>query len=349
MDKENESMSLAERLMEKKVNNKKVNSYNNKEIDKKRDFFELYNELYRKNKHYLNQLRKREVKRNNKIVSAIILFLIIMLLAYFFNELFFQIIAFTILFSMIPAIIIITVLRFKRRFSTNKKVTFDKEFKERIVRPIIQNLLPNSNIVFEYGLSSKVYEYCSHEEYDTYSSSNYIESAIKISDDTNFDTTLHICNVKTKKEIKNGEDTRLKTVFDGMLATLELPKKFNGELRVLRNNSIYNNSVHKLEMDMGEFEKTFDIHTNNKINTMQWLTSDTMSEILNLLNKYNFNIEFCIVDNLLVIRFFIKNEIENMLIGNQLYLDRVKTYIKQLEKVIEITSYIVKSYNEVEL
>ena len=102
-------------------------------------------------------------------------------------------------------------------------------------------------------------------------------------------------------------------------------------------------------MDSEEFEKSFDVLSENKILAMQILTADVMESLISFKNKYDIDFEIVLMNNKIYLRFFVSNMFEPQIFGNSMDKELIYTYYIILDFVVEITEKINKVINDVNL
>lgn len=345
------NLSFKERILQSKHDD--TESKSNEELNTKQDFTKLYINLYKENYYYLEKIRRREIRKASKVFLIIVAITILIFILYNKSGLkdslsilgYFWI----IVIGLIAILTSFKVITNPNSRNSKGEVKFISEFKNRIIRPIIQNVLPNSNIYFESGISSKYYDISSQNAYNEYVSGNLIKTKLEINSKEKFSTDVSICDVKTilVDEDEDGHERR-KVTFNGMFSMVSLPKNFNGNMNLMKNQGIFFNNNNKLEMDMTEFENVFDIETDNKISTMQWLTSDIMTGFLRLYRKSGILFEFGIRQDILCIKFYTNNLLDNNIFKSKMSLEDMKQYNKNLEIIKEIIEYLVSTYSFVD-
>ena len=83
-----------------------------------------------------------------------------------------------------------------------------------------------------------------------------------------------------------------------------------GDVLFSINNNYSKNKIdmlqnNRVEMDSSEFEKHFNVYSENKIVAMQVLTSDVMMILLEFYNKYKIDYEILLRDKKIYLRFFV--------------------------------------------
>ncbi|MBQ4030835.1 MAG: DUF3137 domain-containing protein [Bacilli bacterium] len=89
-------------------------------------------------------------------------------------------------------------------------------------------------------------------------------------------------------------DTHTTTVFNGLFMEVNMGYSIGTRMSITKNYDI-GIGKSKLEMDSGEFEKCFNVYTDDKVKSMQLLTSDVMEifkQMYASTDKYGFDVSF---------------------------------------------------------
>ena len=125
--------------------------------------------------------------------------------------------------------------------------------------------------------------------FDRYSSEDMITATITGND--NKKTTIRFAEVHTERESRDKDGhTTYTTIFCGLAGMMNLNKDIGTKIYI-RNNALFNSlSNNRVKMDMTEFEKRFDVECEDKILAVRLLTSDVMTEMLDLYNKFKYSL-----------------------------------------------------------
>ena len=157
---------------------------------------------------------------------------------------------------------------------------------------------------------------------------------------------IHTTREETYKDSDGNTRTRTVTVFSGMFGKIYIGKSINNELRITENSIM--RTKQKVNMDSQEFEKYFDVYSTNNIVTMQLLTHDVMSLLVDFRKIFKFPFEVVIKNNMLYVRLHVgamfegninKNEIVDKKIVERYFniLDFINVLTKEIIKVVEET------------
>ena len=184
---------------------------------------------------------------------------------------------------------------------------FVAKYKQLVVPEFVKLLNPNVIYSPEKGILKRAYEDGQFEGFEYYNSEDYISGYIN-------DYKFEMANVCTKKSNVTQEGKREFVVdFQGLYAIMPLPETKGIEL-YLRND--YKDTYKALsqlitedfdslysKMDSSEFEKSFDVYTNNKDFASKIFTQDIMKLMVEYKKQINIPFEFTIKNNHFYIRF----------------------------------------------
>lgn len=106
--------------------------------------------------------------------------------------------------------------------------------------------------------------------------------------------------LKTSGDLNNSENN---ICYEGCFVRIHSKVNSNLYLRINRNiEKLYSSNKYRVEMDSTEFEKYFDVFTNDKIETMRILTHDIMDEIIDFA-RYGIPFELVIKDDNIYLKF----------------------------------------------
>ncbi len=236
-------------------------------------------------------------QRNLKIGIFLVLTIILIFLIIFIPSSS----SFTFIIGFLYIIFLFLLIQFH---SKNYKLFYKKN--------IINDLIKSYDDSFRYlpniGISSNLYKDAEFEQYfDRYTSEDSISGNFQ----NKFPFTM--AEVKTENETKDSKGrSSYTTIFKGLFIHITLDKQIPAKIHIRKNSliktkfSLFNFKINKLErveMDSPDFEKVYDVYSNNNIITMQFFTSSHMQMIMDFKKKYKIYPEFTIKNNSLYLRF----------------------------------------------
>ena len=272
-------------------------------------FEELYSEIEKNNANKFDDAIKRanEESKRNKIISLILCIIIDIILFKLLNNSDVNQVSITNNFfsslTMIFPLVIVDVMIFAIIhviFSKNKR-EYTRLFKENIISVFIANFYDDLFYNPKSRIAQSIYDAARYNEYyNRYESEDYFRA--KILNKYN----MEMAEVKTEKvETHRGSDGKTRTEthlkFHGLFARVEMEKSLQTSLQIRGNHEVAFGK--RVNMDSGEFEKYFDVASDNKIITMQVLTHDVMEMLINFKQQLNIKFDISIYGNQMYLRF----------------------------------------------
>ena len=272
-----------------------------------------------------------KTKKKALIVTIIIFIIGIILSIWSSNPLF-----------IIPTLII-CFLAYLKMMKSKKRENY---YKERIINSIVNNYPEYSLKYVVHGrMSEMLYDEGNFEDYDKYSSEDLIVGTMENK------YNLTIAEVKTEKvEYDSEGNTNWITCFIGIIGVVQLDKTIPGNIKI-EKNSTFSFENKKVELDSSEFEKYFDVISDNKMLTMQLLTADTMENLVELIQRDVFKLngrfpEIKIKENKIYVRISTLNLFEANLAKNMLDYKNVKEQYELLDSTLSILKDITTKLEE---
>ena len=144
---------------------------------------------------------------------------------------------------------------------------------------------PNNKVIYDEANFDKKYSII---KFNSAWSMNYGNHVFRI-----FDVLTEIPS--------NSKENNYKTLFKGLFGVITLSHNFNCEI-IVNSESETHGKSELINIDSLDFDKTFNVYTNNKQAAMQLLTHDVMDKLLNMKNR-GFKFEFRIINDKLYCRF----------------------------------------------
>lgn len=308
----------------------------------KESFGELYSRLYRENFNELEALRK-EAKKSSLVVIFIILGLFILVPLFP--------VLFPIVFIGIPIAIFIGIVKTN---NTNNKIstrgkTYSEVFKEKIVGPIIENAFSEAQYNAKSGISQLDYNRARYKEgYDRFHSEDLVIAPLRIKDEIT--TFITFSEVHTERVSTDSEGHKqVSTVFHGLAGSFLLPKSIEKNIFIRSNGRISRANKNKVNMDMSEFEKLFDVECQDNILAMRILTADVMSAMVELYQQYKYRFEISITNDTVYMRLRTGPVFEPNIFGNSMEYKQLEKYYLILRAITNIASQVYDTINRLEI
>ena len=170
-------------------------------------------------------------------------------------------------------------------------------------KDVIGTLVKEIDANLEYSKNYNVYETEAHYRDAMFLGNDfsYLKSDDCISG--TIDNGFLILSDVVLKMSGNANNYENNTCYEGCFVRIHSKVNSNLYLRINRNiEKLYSSNKFRVEMDSTEFEKYFDVFTNDKIETMRILTHDIMDEIIDFA-RYGIPFEIVIKDDNIYIKF----------------------------------------------
>ena len=276
-----------------------------------------------------DELRKKNKKIN---LITILILLIIDILVLFILK-----ISTNSIFSIIMADVFIYIIIYVI-FEGRDISQFNNDYKENVISKMLENFITNLDYVPSKRMPSYIYDEAKYGGYyNKYSSDDYLEGSINGQKIIMADLLVQEETTHTDSDGIETSDT--KTIFNGLFGKIELNKSINSNLKITRNHGISLFNKNKIEMDSYDFEKTFNVYSDNNIIAMRLLTADIQEDILDLYNKYKINFDIIVMNNKMYVLFNTGNMFE--------VFSNKKNPNEMLEKYFEIMKFIYKLVDKI--
>jgi len=328
-------------------------------MENKESFVELYTRLYNENFSELEELREKEKSKSIKIILAMI--------GIFISFAIFPLLGIVGFILLIVFVIKDNIKSMKAGATIAKthiangevvsssilqgEKSYKHVFKEKIITPIINHVFPDAKYTPFLGIKESEYNKGRWEGYDIYGSEDKIITDINVKDKPEQKLSLTIAEVHTQNEHEDDEGHKsYSTVFHGLAGQADMPKDIGCYLKVVNNGlNFFGGPKDRIEMDMSEFEKMFDVKTDDRIKAMQILTADIMTEMIDLVKTSKVKFEFYINHDIMHIRFHTGEMFEPDVFGKSMQLDKLKKCFDKIESVKNVTEHICNVVYNTEL
>ena len=306
----------------------------------KESFGELYTRLYRENFEELENLRSKAKKTTISLIAVIIIAIIL----FSFNPIF-------IFIAILGAIICISINNKNNKgiYTKTGDKSYSQVFKEKIVGPIIENVFEDAKYNMYQGISELEYRKSGYNEhYDRYHSEDLIIAPLNVNKETA--TFITFAEVHTERESRDSDgDRTYTTVFHGLSASFLIPQDTKTKIYIRANGRVSNWNKNKVKMDMSEFERIFDVESDDAILAMRILTADVMAEMIDLYTKYKYRFEINILGDTVYMRLRTGGMFEPNIFGSSMEYKTIERYYLVLKALTNIASHIYDTVLKIEI
>ncbi|MCL2859380.1 MAG: DUF3137 domain-containing protein [Oscillospiraceae bacterium] len=320
------------------------------------EFENIYEQLFNSYNLILESMRKKALQYTIfQYVSILIIifgciFLIIKLTTSIFLSfldpiiytVFLPLIIFIVLFIIFP--VALSILTSLFNYLKHKPNKYYKQYCDACKKEIIPNLIKmiNPQLIYK-SLNDNDYSNIELDYkkaiFDARTFSRFYTDNYYIEENLTNDI-ISIYNLRT-------EDTDKKVNFEGIFAHFLSTKNIGTHIQILKKLPV--TPIKSIKMDNEEFNKRFDVFSENEIITMQLLTSDMMESLVDFYDKYYISYDLEIRNNAIYIRFFTGPMFEPKIFGSSMDKQLLFTYYCVLKFVLKVTQKINKTLQELEI
>lgn len=201
----------------------------------------------------------------------------------------------------------------------------------------------NLNYFTSTLISSELYKKADFESYDKFSATNGIEGKFA---GKYYIAMAEVCSQNEYRDSEGHISTE--TVFDGIFGYIKLSKNIEASLKISLDAGKLGNVFKEktqVEMDSQEFEKYFDIYSDDKITAMQILTTDVMEAMVEFTKTYQIDYELTIKKDSLFMRFHTGDIFE----PKAPFYDLLKEYYDIIDLIFKLSIGINKIIENTEI
>lgn len=167
-----------------------------------------------------------------------------------------------------------------------------------VIPDVIKSYKDGLTYEHDKGIPSNIYREARFESWDRYRSEDQITGQIH-------DCNFTMSEVHTEDRYTDSEGhTHYRTIFRGTFAVIDLNKSFNGWINIVNNKIKLFSRDNYISLENTEFEKIYDVFTDDKIKSMRLLTPDVTTRMLDLYNETGLYCEIKIINNKMYIRLY---------------------------------------------
>lgn len=327
------SLVIKKILKEQVENTKPISSLENIPSD----FEHIYKELLANNNNTLETLRKPVQRIATFEIFSVFLFILGIALS-----------KINVVMGILGILGLFLAIAFYNTYIQHEK-KYIEEYKKEIISKFIKLLNNNlrytplniDDISMQMDYKNANFE---NRNFDRFLADDYIEGFI------NEHTFLKICDLDITDTVQRGQKKHIETIFSGIFVQTKTEKNTGIFLKISSNKTnIFKSNINRVELDSKIFEELFDVYSDNKLATMQLLTSDIMEYLIDFRNNYKIKYEIVIRNNTIYMRFFTGTMFEPQIFGNALNKQLLLTYYNVSKFILDFTEKFSKVLDEAEL
>lgn len=313
----------------------------------KEEFENLYNDLENDNSSKLFQVWEKTKKDRKRIIFIATALCVIIDLIIIYK---FCIESQNLGAAVIPLIIGPDVIIFlvSLLVIALKDQKYNMAYKECIINALIKNFFNDVDYIPKKKMPQEIYNKVNYNEYyNRYYSDDYVEAKIEEKYDMKM-AEVHTVYETTHTDSDGNTTTDRTTKFYGLFIKIKINKSIKNKLFIRTDGEISKRD--RLEMDSSEFERYFDVSSEDKIIGMQILTHDVMDLLINFRKFIKVPFDICVLENLIYIRLHIGSVFEAK-ISKKSIIDKEQTekYYNILNFIETLSKKIINILNDVEI
>ncbi len=281
------------------------------------NFSKVFGEIYTKHGAEIENLRKKALFKTILIIVAAVLIFYYMLgplgLFYTLGE-------FTFFLIVLVLIGVMALVRF-----VNKD--YIATFKMAAIKRMIN--AQDSTYIYspEEGVSSIEYNQSSFDRtWDNFYSEDGIQG------DLNSMVKFKMSQVKTEEEHTDSEGRKSTSVtFLGLYGIISLPESVKGILDIMGESKFRKFSKNRINLDSAEFEKYYDVMSDDKVWALQILNSEALESLIEMRNHFKKPISIRIVRNHIYFRIYCGDIFEPAKLKNTVSFDILYKYYRLID------------------
>lgn len=253
-------------------------------------------------------------------------------------------IAGTISLISLIALIVYIIYYIVKHVGKNKQNSYKSLYKDEVVAKLVNAY--DSGLQFDRtkSISRQDYNQGQFEFYELYHSDDFIYG------DLNGKTYIQMGDVLTQNESTDSHgNTTTYTVFSGLFCMCALPTTTNNTLKVRADKGFLGKALAgktQVNMDSQEFEKNFDVYSDDKILAMRLLTSDIMDFMINFKKENKIKFDFTIKNDMAYIRINSSNLFEPAFSKDPLDEKTLNKYFNYLDFMCRLCTMITDVVEE---
>lgn len=151
-------------------------------------------------------------------------------------------------------------------------------------------------------------------------------------------------------DVKNITENQAETIFSGLFAIIEQNKKeLPTKIKIMRSKNKFIQKENIVNLDNEDFEKYFDIYSEDKILAMRILTIDVTQSIVDFYARHNVNFDIVFMHNKIYIRFEVGEMFEPPIMRNSMDKRKLLTYYVMVKFVFEVAEKLNKALEDIEI
>ena len=325
---------------------KKKYKINLKEQTPSEKFDIIYDSVYQ---NYISELEKQRKKVRLRTIIANILLIIVLIghlmgrtgNLFISSELNFIIVIASIIAFLLYIVVLLKNYTYKKEYEKAYKNNVLEEF----IRLLNDKLIYKPDDIENANNSRIAYQEAQFDDkvFNRYFADDYMEGYL------DEETFVKMVDIDVKKVTGSGKNRHVEQIFDGLFAITTCNKDIETYIKITKDKRDFFGGKDRTNMDSEEFEKLFNVYSEDRILAVRLLTSDIMNMLIDFYNKYKLTFEIVIRNNNIYLRFRTGAMFEPKIFGNSMDKELLYIYYCILEFVLQLTRQINKTIRELDI
>lgn len=220
------------------------------------------------------------------------------------------------------------------------QIEYGRLYKAKLINGMLNNFFSDVTYFPYNSLNKDIYDGGLYNEYyNEYNSDDGVEAVIDNKNAIRF-AEVHTVDVQTHRDSNGHTRTTRTTKFHGLFAQINIDSNLNCPIRI-RTHDYWKNR-REVEMDSNEFQKYFDVESEDRIKAMQFLTHDVMEELISFRKYLGSAFDIWITGRHIYIRLHVGYLFESVIDKNEvIYKGQAEKYFNILQFFYNLSKKII--------
>ena len=247
------------------------------------------------------------------------------------------------IFGLVIIILLLCTPTILITLQRNKKKKYVQYFKENCMKDFFEILNINYSTLVSDEIANNVMAIYNEAKCNTRPAYTVSIDDIILKNIENKE--ISFCDAKISADFKSNDGS----LFAGLFSYIRLENNINSRVKIATNEVYEYDTIKRVNLDSTEFEKIFDVYSEDSILAVRILTADIMELMVEFYDKHCIAFELNITNDLLAIKFYTGKLFEPKLVGNALDINVFYAYYVILEFAEEVVKRFNKVLNEFEV
>lgn len=240
--------------------------------------------------------------------------------------------------ALLVATVVYVIYYIIKHAGKNKQASYKSIYKDEVIGKLVNTYDPGLSFDRTRSIARQDYNKGQFEFYELYYSNDLIYG------DLNGKTYVQMGDVLTQTQSTDSDgNTSTYTVFQGLFCMCALSVSTNNTLKIRADKGILGKAFggkKQVNMDSQEFEKNFDVYSDDKVLAMRLLTSDIMDFMISFKKENKIKFDFTVLDDMAYVRISSSDLFESSLSKDPLDEKLLRKYYDYLDFMCRLCTMI---------